>query len=121
MFYAPCSMKVSRNKLRLHRNRRVRAKISGTSKRPRFCVFKSLKKIEAQVIDDQKGITLVAMDNKKAKAKNDLEGAKKLGMELAKKCKESKIEEVVFDRSGYKYHGKVKALADGAREGGLVF
>jgi large subunit ribosomal protein L18 len=114
-------MKTSRNKLRLHRNRRVRAKISGTSKRPRLCVFKSLKKMDAQIIDDQKGITLLQLDNKKAKAKNDLEGAKKLGMELAKKCKEKKIDEVVFDRSGYKYHGKVKALAEGAREGGLIF
>lgn len=114
-------MKISRNKLRLHRKRRVRAKIFGTSERPRLAIFRSLQKIEAQVIDDSKGKTLVFGSTKSIKAKNNTEGAKVLGKAIAKKCLEKKIKEIVFDRSGYKYHGKVKALADGAREEGLKF
>ncbi|MDR3583589.1 MAG: 50S ribosomal protein L18 [Candidatus Pacebacteria bacterium] len=115
-------MKNSRNKLRLHRKRRVRAKVSGTPERPRLAVFRSLKNISAQVIDDTKGVTLATVQAKEIKAsKNDIAGAKAAGEALAKKCLEKKISEVVFDRSGYKYHGKVKALAEGAREGGLKF
>jgi len=110
----------SRNKLRLQRRRRVRAKISGTAKIPRLCVFRSLKSISAQVINDEKGLTLVSAKTD-GKVKNDIEGAKKIGVEIAKKCVDMKIKEAVFDRSGYKYHGKVKALAEGAREGGLKF
>lgn len=113
--------KVSKNKLRIHRKKRIRAKVSGTAKKPRLCVFKSLKGIYVQVIDDTKSVTLAQADLKLAKAKNNLEGAKKVGETIAKKCKEIKISEVVFDRAGYNYHGKVKALADGAREGGLKF
>lgn len=105
----------------MHRKKRVRAKISGTAKRPRLCVFKSLRKIEVQVINDVKGNTLVFADSKEAKAKNDISGAKEVGKLIAKKCLAKKISEVVFDRAGYKYHGKVKALAEGAREGGLKF
>lgn len=112
-------VKPSRNKLRIHRKRRIRAKISGTAKRPRLCVFKSLRKIEAQLIDDVKGVTLVHVDSVKLKTKNDIAGAKKVGEALAKKCADKKINEAVFDRGGYKYHGKIKALADGAREKGL--
>jgi large subunit ribosomal protein L18 len=114
-------MITSRNKLRLQRKRRISAKIKGTSKRPRLCIFKSLKGIYVQVIDDAKSITLAHTNLKKAKVKNDIAGAKKVGEMIAGKCKELKISKVVFDRSGYKYHGKIKALAEGAREGGLKF
>ena len=114
-------MKTSRNKLRLHRKRRIRAKVFGTAERPRLTVFKSLQRIVVQVIDDSKGNTLVFGDTKSVKAKNDVKGAKTLGEAIAKKCLGKKIKEVVFDRAGYKYHGKVKALAEGAREGGLKF
>lgn len=113
--------KISRNKLRLHRKKRVRARVSGTAKTPRLCVFRSLLTIRAQVVDDTQGKTLVAADVKEAKTKNNIAGAKVVGLLIAKKCVEKEIESVVFDRSGYKYHGKVKALAEGAREGGLKF
>jgi large subunit ribosomal protein L18 len=113
--------KASKNKLRIHRKKRIKAKIKGTAQKPRLCVFKSLRGMYVQVIDDTKGVTLTQADFKTAKAKNDLIGAKKIGETIAKKCKEIKISKVVFDRAGYKYHGKVKALADGAREGGLKF
>lgn len=114
-------MQNSRNNLRLHRKRRIRAKVVGSAKRPRLCIFRSLGKITAQVIDDSKGNTLISADTKKMKLKNDISGAGKLGEAVAKKCLENKIAEVVFDRAGYKYHGKVKSLADGARKGGLKF
>lgn len=114
-------MKVSRNNSRLQRKKRVRAKISGTPERPRLSVFRSLKIISVQVIDDIAGKTIIFASSKEGKTKNDVEGAKVLGKDVAKKCLEKKIESVVFDRSGYKYHGKVKALAEGAREGGLKF
>lgn len=114
-------MKLSRNKLRLHRKRRIRAKIFGTTKRPRLAVYKSLKRTEIQVIDDSKGKTLLHADNKVAKVKNNIDGAREIGKFIAKKCLEKKITEAVFDRAGYKYHGKVKALADGMREEGLKF
>lgn len=113
--------KLSRNKLRLHRKKRIRAKISGTSKKPRLAVFKSNQRILAQLIDDTKGKTLVMIDNKSIKAPNTIEGANKLGKSIAKEAKAKKITEVFFDRAGYKYHGKVKSLADGVREGGLKF
>jgi large subunit ribosomal protein L18 len=112
----------SKNDSRLKRKRRVRARVFGTAQRPRLTVFKSLKGLYCQVINDDKGMTLAAADIKEIKkAKNTIEGAKALGELIAKKCKDAKIETVVFDRSGYQYHGKVKALADGAREGGLTF
>lgn len=115
-------MKTSSNIGRIQRKRRVRAKVSGTIERPRLAVFKSLKSIYAQVIDDIAGKTLASAKlSEIAKAGNTIEGAKEVGKLIAKKCKEVKIENVVFDRAGYQYHGKVKALADGAREGGLQF
>jgi large subunit ribosomal protein L18 len=115
-------MKTSRNNLRIHRKRRIKAKIKGDSKKPRLCIFRSLKNISAQVIDDAKGVTLVFASPKEIKsAKSNLEGSQKVGELIAKKCLEKKITEVVFDRSGYKYHGNVKALAEGARTGGLKF
>jgi large subunit ribosomal protein L18 len=107
---------------RINRKKRIRAKVSGTNKRPRLCVFRSLKGLYAQVIDDAKEKTIVfANINEMKVAKNNLEGALNLGKLIAKKCKEAKISEVVFDRGGYKYHGRIKAIADGAREGGLKF
>jgi len=114
-------MSINKNKSRLHRKRRIRAKVSGTAERPRLAVFRSLTKIEAQIIDDVKGMTLIESDSKKLKAKNDIKGAEAVGKDVAKKCLAKKITEVIFDRGGYKYHGKIKALADGAREGGLKF
>jgi large subunit ribosomal protein L18 len=112
-------MKISRNKARLHRKRRIRAKIKGTKERPRFSVFRSLKNIYIQVIDDGSGKTLASADSRKVKAKNGIDMGEKLGEMAAKKCIDLKIKGVVFDRSGYKYHGQVKAMADGARKGGL--
>ncbi|HCP08399.1 MAG TPA: 50S ribosomal protein L18 [Candidatus Moranbacteria bacterium] len=113
--------KISRNKLRVQRTKRIRAKISGTAEIPRLSVFRSLKGLQVQVINDAKGTTLVSAGLNEAKGKNTVEGAKKVGELVAKKCLEKKITQVAFDRSGYKYHGKVKAVADGAREGGLKF
>jgi large subunit ribosomal protein L18 len=113
---------MDRNKLRQKRKRRVRSKIFGTAKIPRLCVFRSIKLIYVQIIDDMKGKTLVSASlSEIKKAKNNVPGAKELGKLVAKKCKDAKISEVVFDREGYKYHGKTKALAEGAREGGLKF
>ena len=114
--------KISNNSNRLQRKRRVRAKISGTVERPRLSVFKSLKGIYAQVIDDTTGKTLASGKlSEIKKAANTIEGASAVGKLVAEKCLAAKIETVIFDRSGYQYHGKIKALADGAREGGLKF
>lgn len=114
--------KLSKNDSRLKRKKRVRAKVSGDAQRPRLAVFKSLRGIYVQIIDDNAGKTLAAARLAEIKsAKNTVEGAKEVGKLIAKKCKNAKIEEVVFDRAGYKYHGKVKALAEGAREEGLRF
>jgi len=110
--------KVSRKK----RARRVRAKIKGTEVCPRLCVSKSLKYIYAQIIEDEKGKVFASIDSRKIKnSKNDIETARKIGKEIAVLAKSKKINEVIFDRQGYKYHGKIKALAEGAREGGLKF
>ena len=115
-------MKKSRNQIRVHRKRRIRAKISGTAVRPRLCVFRSLIMLGAQVIDDTTGKTLVAVDSRELKQKKfNVEVATELGKLIATKAKKLKIEEVVFDRSGYLYHGKIKAFAEGARENGLKF
>lgn len=107
----------------LKRKRRVSAKISGTAKRPRLSVFKSNKEIYAQLIDDSKAVTICSFSSKKVKesGKNKSEVASLVGEGLAKEAKAKKIKEVVFDRSGYRYHGRVKALAEGARKGGLKF
>ena len=111
-----------KQKKRKRRHLRVRAKIFGTKTRPRLCVFRSLKHIYAQLIDDEKGQTLVATSDLelKKKAKNK-EVAKEVGKLLAKKAQAKKIKQAIFDRAGYKYHGRVRALAEGAREGGLKF
>ena len=115
--------KVDRNAERLRRHRRVRAKISGTSQAPRLCVYRSNKNIEVQVIDDTKGITLCSSSSESLKLEhgNNIEAAKLVGADIAKKAKKAKITKVVFDRGGYLYHGRVKALAEAARENGLEF
>ena len=116
--------KLDRNKLRLKRHMRLRNKIQGTSERPRLNVFRSSKNIYAQIIDDDKGFTIVSASS----LEKDFEGnggnkaaARKVGINVAKKAIESGITEVVFDRGGYIFHGRVKELAEGAREGGLEF
>ncbi len=115
-------MKTTRNDKRVHRARRVRSKIAGTAERPRLCVFRSLTTMTAQIIDDTAHKTLVSAKLAEIKgAKNSVEGAAQLGTLIAEKAQKHKITEVVFDRAGYKYHGKVKALADAARQSGLTF
>ncbi|MBU6231252.1 MAG: 50S ribosomal protein L18 [Patescibacteria group bacterium] len=103
------------------RKARIRAKIRGSAERPRLAVFKSHRYIYAQVIDDDKGCTIVSADSRKAKAKTPVERAKEVGLEIAKKAKAAKIDTVVFDRGGFLYAGKIKMVADAAREGGLEF
>lgn len=102
----------------------IRIKVSGTAKRPRLSVFRSNKHIYAQVIDDEKGRTIVGISDpaaKDAKKQNKSIRARALGKLLAQRAKEAKVKKVVFDRGGYNYHGRLKSLADGAREGGLEF
>jgi len=141
-------MKVSKNQKRIRRHNRVRAKVQGTAQMPRLCVFRSNQHITAQIIDDQKGKTIFQVndlkklkitrpvvkpkvsttgENEKLKIKEGEQRAGKIlqafevGKEIAKLAAEKKITKVVFDRGGYQYHGRVKALAEGAREGGLKF
>lgn len=115
--------KVSKNEERTRRHERVRAKISGTPARPRLNVFRSNAHIHAQIIDDVNGKTLVAASSVEMKLANggNVEAAKAVGAEIAKRALEANITEVVFDRGGYVYHGRVQALADAAREAGLKF
>ena len=114
----------------LHRKRvheRVRTRVSGTSERPRLCVYRSLDHIYAQVIDDHSGKTLVSASSLDGETKKNLKGggnvaaAKVIGKAVADRAKAAGVSKVVFDRGGYKYHGRVKALADAAREAGLQF
>ena len=112
------------NQARLRRHTRVRGKITGTVQRPRLNVYRSLNHIYAQIIDDVKGVTLVAASSVEmdfGMAGGNKEAAKKVGELIAKRAAEKGITEVVFDRGGYVYHGRVKELAEGAREGGLKF
>ena len=115
--------KVSRNDERLRRHVRVRTKISGTPECPRLNVFRSNSHIHAQIIDDVNGTTLVAASSVEMKLENggNVEAAKTVGAEVAKRALEKNITNVVFDRGGYVYTGRVKALADAAREAGLKF
>lgn len=116
--------KFDSNKARLKRHRRVRAKISGTAERPRLNVFRSSKHIYAQLIDDVNGVTLASassMDKGFEGNGGNIEAARKVGEMIAKNAADKGITEVVFDRGGYLYHGRVKELADGARENGLKF
>jgi large subunit ribosomal protein L18 len=116
-----------RQAARLRRKQRVRKIVRGTDARPRVCVFRSNKHIYAQVISDEHGATLVSASTlaaaAAASAKNakGVEAAKQVGLALAQKCKEKNITRVIFDRNGFLFHGQVKALADGARAGGLEF
>ena len=115
---------INRAKARAKRHLRVRAKVSGTATCPRLNVFRSAKHIYAQVIDDVTGTTLCAASSMEKGFEGNggnAEGAKKVGLMVAEACKAKGIEEVVFDRGGYVYHGRVAALAEGAREGGLKF
>lgn len=115
-------MSNTKETLRKRRHIRIRAKVNGTSARPRLVVFKSILHTYAQLIDDTKNITIASASDMKNKGKGGkIESAKNIGLEIAKTAKEQKIESIVFDRNGYKYHGRVKALAEGAREGGLQF
>lgn len=116
--------KTDSNKNRQHRHTRVRGKVSGTAERPRLNVYRSLNHIYAQVIDDVKGVTVATASS--VEKDFDMNGgnkqaAKKVGELIAKRAAEKGISEVVFDRGGYIYHGRVKELAEGAREGGLKF
>ena len=116
--------KFDSNKARLKRHRRVRAKISGTAQRPRLNVFRSTKHIYAQLIDDVNGVTLASassMDKGFDGNGGNKEGAFKVGEMIAAKAAEKGIKDVVFDRAGYLYHGRVAELAEGARKGGLNF
>ena len=115
--------KQSSNVSRLRRHKRVRKTVSGTAARPRLCVFRSLKNIYAQIIDDDKGVTLVAASSLEMKDVygGNKDAAKQVGELIAKKALEKGIDTVVFDRGGYIYHGRVQELADGAREAGLKF
>ena len=111
-------------KARLRRHKRIRGKISGTAERPRLCVFRSTNIIYAQIIDDVKGVTLVqasSLDKTITGNGGNKEAARAVGKLVAEKAAEKKITDVVFDRGGNIYHGRVKELAEGAREGGLNF
>ena len=115
---------LSRAKIRDLRHERLRKQIAGTTERPRLCVFRSGKHLYAQLIDDSKGATVAAastLDKTLKGAGDTVEGAKKVGAAIAAAAKSKKIENVVFDRGGYQYHGRIKALADAAREAGLKF
>jgi len=106
---------------RYRRHKRVKSKVRGTSNIPRLCVFRSNRHIYAQLIDDEKGITILSEKDLDKKGKTKTEVAYEVGKSLAGKAIKKKIEKVVFDRAGYKYHGRVKSLAEGARQGGLKF
>lgn len=119
--------KKTRQEARRRRHRRVRAKIAGTAERPRLNVFRSLENIYVQIIDDERGFTLASASTidkeiaPKLEGKNKTDSAKIVGMIVAERAQAAGVSEVVFDRGGYRYHGRVKALAEGAREGGLKF
>ena len=114
----------SRRVIRTRIHQRIRSRVSGTRERPRLAVFRSVNHIYAQVIDDGQGHTLVAAASTEKDLRGrggNLEGAKQIGKAVAERAKEKGIRKVVFDRGGYLYHGRVKALADAAREAGLEF
>lgn len=113
-------MPSTKEKLRHRRHVRVRSRVTGTTERPRLAVFRSNRAVYAQLIDDSKSLILGSVTSLKMKSAG-MEAAKEVGMEIAKLAKSKKVETCVFDRGGYLYHGQIKALADGAREGGLKF
>jgi large subunit ribosomal protein L18 len=112
---------------RRSRQKRIRKEVRGTDSRPRLCVFRSLKHIYAQIISDESGKTVVSVSTLSKELRQGLkktkgtEAAKRIGLKIAEACKEKNITAVVFDRNGFLYHGRVKAVAEGAREGGLTF
>lgn len=112
---------LSRNKKRLHRKRRIRSKVFGTLKKPRVSVFRSLNAMYVQFIDDSTGATVLAADNRSDanKKRFDADACQKLGEAVGKKALEKGIEEAIFDRGGYRYHGKVKSLVEGIRKSGV--
>lgn len=116
-------MTITRNAARLRRHRRVRKKVTGTPERPRLAVFRSNRHVYAQLIDDVSGQTLAAASTKEGGAavsgNADAEAAKGVGRRLAERARGAGVESVVFDRAGYRYHGQIAAVADGARESGL--
>ena len=111
----------TREQQRHRRHLRVRKKVSGTAERPRLVIFRSLKHISAQIIDDAAGRTLLTVTSSDLETGKKTEKSLEVGKRVAAKAKDAGISKVVFDRAGYKYHGRVKAVADGAREGGLEF
>src|SRR5437868_13058439 len=111
----------TREQQRHRRHLRVRKKVAGTSERPRLVVFRSLKHITAQLVDDVAGRTLMTVSSTAIESGKKTEKSVQVGKQLAAKAKDAGITKVVFDRAGYKYHGRVKAVADGAREAGLEF
>ncbi len=119
--------KVTRNERRIRIKKAIAKRLTGTTERPRLSIFRSNTNIYAQIIDDTTQTTLTAVSSLSkeleadVKGKNPTEVSKAVGLAIAKKAKEAKIEKVVFDRNGYLYHGRIKAIADGAREGGLQF
>lgn len=106
---------------RIRRKARVRAKVSGTTQRPRLSVFVSNTNIYLQLIDDDKGVTLLSANTLQTKTPATIEGAKELAKEFSKKMSDKKVTSIVFDRSGKRYHGRVKALAETLRESGVIF
>jgi len=124
---SPRVRNLSKDQHRRRVHERVRTRIQGTTERPRLCVYRSLDHIYAQVIDDRTGKTLVSASSTDAETKKNLKGggniaaAKVIGKAVAERAKAAGVSKVVFDRGGYKYHGRVKALADAAREAGLQF
>lgn len=113
-------MKLTKEQQRKKRHQKIRSKISGCDKKPRLSVFRSNKAVYAQLIDDMAGQVIGSISSLKMK-ENGVEAAKKVGLEIAKVAKGKKIEACTFDRGGYLYHGRIKAIAEGAREGGLKF
>ena len=116
-------MSLTKRDARLRRHRRIRGKVVGSAERPRLAVARSNKRIYAQLIDDARGHTLAAAGSHESALRDLAKGpaASEVGKLLAERAKQAGVEQVVFDRGGYKYHGRVKSLADGAREGGLEF
>lgn len=117
-------MPINRNEIRLRIHKRIRNRVAGTPERPRLAIFRSVNHIYAQIIDDQQGHTIVAAASteKDLKGKGgNVDGAKIIGKAVAERAKTKGVTKVVFDRGGYQYHGRVKALADAAREAGLEF
>jgi large subunit ribosomal protein L18 len=114
---------LTKQQKRLRRRRRVRSKVHGTAERPRLSVYRSNRGMFAQLVDDDAGRTLAAVNwtEKELRAMNRMEQAKRAGALLAQRASEAGVQGCVFDRGGYRYHGRVKALAEGAREGGLTF